>query len=118
MEILYPYPTKPDGKLFPGITKAISNAAKTREEAINYVAAHEACHHVHRYGGLRAKKIIDESFANTGRNPITIRANRDAREYWAETYTAYIYHPNLLKSYDEVGYKMIQDVMSEWGVKK
>lgn len=103
-------------KLKPGESFSISKTAKTELEAIQSTLLHELGHHVQGRGSnATIDAIVEKAFAESP-SAITKYGNTEPLEYFAESFAAYYRAPYALKKHDQIGYRMVEDVLRERGI--
>jgi len=91
-----------------GTAHAVSDSAPTALQAAQRSLVHEVCHHVIEAERQKLEHELLAAFL-VGR-PITRIAQDNWREYFCETYTAFVFHRTALKDYDPSGYATIMRV--------
>lgn len=124
-----------------GETWGVSNKAEDAQDATRDVFVHELGHHLHLWGllrgaaptelGSKVDKTIRDAFrsldvgpkekarilSKTAPNPAISRyAISNHYEYFAESFSAYVRHHDVLKAHDAIGYKMVRDVLKLLGI--
>jgi SPP1 gp7 family putative phage head morphogenesis protein len=106
------------GKFRPGKSWSVANAQATAEAAATASLTHELAHRImHLAKGSEVALEIAKAFANGKGKYITNYAKTNSQEYFAETYSAYRYHPEALRKFDPVGYQMVVNVLQLLGYK-
>jgi hypothetical protein len=96
------------GSVFePGKVKTISSAAQTRDEALARSLLHEVAHCLKFTSlvGTDLESLLRDTFK--AGNPISERASRDWKEYFAECFCAHHFHKTAFQAHDPLGYDMI-----------
>ena len=96
----------------PGSSWSVSYSGATREEAVERTFVHELGHHLHLTAGMDVvgvERAVHDGFLQ--RKPITEYAGQDHAEYFAESFAAYRYHPNELRTHDPAGFAMVERVL-------
>jgi SPP1 gp7 family putative phage head morphogenesis protein len=96
-------------ELKPGETFGVALTARNRKEHLKMVFVHELGHHVLNVVGKAGWEIIDNALAERRRHISLYASTRD--DYFSESLVAFVYHPDVLMSYDRVGYDMVQEVL-------
>jgi hypothetical protein len=107
------------GKFRPGKSWSVANAQATQTEAATASLTHEIAHRIqHQAKGSAVNLEIAKAFRNGKAvgNPITEYAATNSQEYFAETYSAYRYHPDALLRHDPLGYQMVVNVLRLLGL--
>jgi len=96
----------------------VAEGAKTPLEAAKRTVIHEIGHWFHYSGGEKVTKLIkgswdtfDDTFQEGKAKPITRYAETTPHEYFAESFSAYVFEREALKAFDPIGYKMVEDVL-------
>ena len=87
---------------------------------------HELGHHIHLHDqpvrGGRASQLSQRVDAIVGvafvrsRGPITMYGQQSAREFFAESFAAYMFERAALQQHDPVAFKMVVDVLAARGL--
>ena len=98
----------------------VAARAKTEREFREKVWVHEFGHHVHRGSrdaldrqttSVRVNDTINAAFERRPAAPFTGYSDVSAAEYFAESFSASVYHPDEFKAWDPSGHKMVEDVL-------
>lgn len=100
----------------PGKVWSVSQAGKDRIDAIRRTFVHELGHHVHFSAGTDIDRRIREAFLDPDSKPLTQYAGANRREYWAESFAAWVFHRGELRRRDPVGYRMVREVLASQGI--
>lgn len=95
----------------------VANFAQTRAEVIEMTMTHETGHHVHMSGPLRADFIVRSEFERAGKDFVSVYANENHLEYFAEAYTAYHHLGPAWRSAHPGATRMIEAVLEIRGLK-
>jgi SPP1 gp7 family putative phage head morphogenesis protein len=106
--------------LVPGETFTISRCAKTETERVARTFTHETGHFIHMHDfDPKVDAVVKKAWLDPGRKPLTRYASEyDPREYFAESFSAYTFHREVLKEHDPVGFTMVEDVLRLRGILK
>ena len=96
----------------PGKSFSIASATGDKLESMRRSLLQETAHHMQEVGGKAVSDIARAAFNNAARRPITRYAERPWFEYLAESWSACNVEREALRSYDPVGYKMVEDVLA------
>ncbi len=104
-------------KFVAGKSWSISKCAKTANLAQQRTFVHELGHHLGftLMKGAAGRRVIEAAWSNPRRKPITEYAWRDEHEYVAECFAAYVYHRARLKTFDPVGFAMVEELVRMGG---
>lgn len=95
--------------------------AETVNDQFGAILTHEWGHAVHMHPDGEQLAAIDHNiraaFRAPDREQISEYANADHREYFAESYTAYVYHKAELRRDAPKAYRMVELVLSLRGIK-
>jgi hypothetical protein len=105
----------------PGVW-SVSKTGKSQREAITRTFVHEMAHHIHLHdwatGGqafFGVDALVRSAFVRT-KGPLTQYGQSSPAEYFAESFAAYVFHPELLKNTDLNGFDMVEDVLALRGI--
>ena len=106
----------------PGKTWSISVAGASRTDAVFRTLVHELGHHVHLHDAsaraadfLAVDGDIRAAFANRTAQ-ISNYARADAREYWAESFGAYVFERAALLAHDPAAHALVERVLARRGI--
>jgi hypothetical protein len=99
-----------------GYTSKISATGITPFEAVCRTLVHEIGHHLHRTLRLADPSRFVQSLQAPRQNAASAYGKTDRLEYFAETFSAYVFYPTELIFYDESGYKMMKSVLDSLGI--
>ena len=95
----------------PGITINMSAATPDKMESMRRALLQETAHHMEGFGG--AHPLMRRGFENPNKRPITqYAADAGWREYFAESFVAYVVDPRALENYDPAGSMMVKAILS------
>lgn len=94
----------------------VHNAAATEAEQLQRFLIHEVGHHLHRRGGPIVDRVIQQAFTRNGHGAITQYGRDLAGEYFAECHSAFVFHRDVLRRLDPVGYDMVMQVRGLLGI--
>jgi hypothetical protein len=107
--------------LLPGSSWSVSNVGSSKRNAMTRTFVHELAHHVHHFdwngvtpatqAALQVNAVILAAFART-KGPLTMYGLNNAKEYFAESFAAYVFERAALQLHDPVGMKMVEDVLA------
>jgi hypothetical protein len=110
-------PPESYGKEFhPGVLKSVSEAGRTLTEAIERSLYHELGHHVLYAAGPGAERQLKNLFRSGRATPVSIRARKDAVEYFSESFSAYRFEDSFADR-DPEGYHMVEAILGLVGKK-
>jgi hypothetical protein len=99
-----------------GQVGSVSTVAKSVPDAIQRTLVHELGHHVHRTLGAIDSGQFGTTLRMVRTNAVSNYAKIDALEYFAESFSAYVFHRTELIFYDEFGYGMIERALKCLGL--
>jgi hypothetical protein len=100
----------------PGKSWSISYSGKDRIDAIRRTFVHELGHHVHITAGTAADVVVQKAFFDGKSKPITEYGGTNRKDYFAESFAAYVFHRGALRKHDPVGYRMVREVLALQGI--
>jgi hypothetical protein len=105
------------GKEFdPQKIKSVSEAGRTLAEAMQRSLYHELGHHVLRAAGPGAEQQIKKLLRSGRATPVSIRAGKDAMEFFSESFSAYRFEDSFADR-DPEGYHMVEAILGLVGKK-
>ena len=103
-------------EFYPQEIKSVSEAGRTLGEAMQRSLYHELGHHVLRAAGPGAEQQIKKLLRSGRATPVSIRARKDAVEYFSESFSAYRFEDSFADR-DPEGYHMAEAILGLVGNK-
>jgi SPP1 gp7 family putative phage head morphogenesis protein len=103
---------------FSATSRYVDHGASSASEAIERIAVHELGHAVHAHLSERHLEQIEDLFAAAMQSNSTVSqyAKTEVREYFAESFAAYLFEPNALASVDPQIYDLLRTIMESEGL--
>lgn len=107
--------------LLPGSSWSVSSVGTGKRNAMIRTFVHELGHHVQLFdwkvatpgtpAAVRVNAVILAAFSRT-KGPLTMYGLHNSKEYFAESFAAYVFERAALQLHDPVGLKMVEDVLA------
>ena len=96
-------------RLRPARTQALFRTGRSNQQALQMMFMHETGHHLlERFPEIL--RLAEAGHSETG-VPITVlAASGGPREYFSESLAAFLFHGNVLREVDPIGYAMVEDM--------
>jgi hypothetical protein len=97
----------------PGKNRVVSNAARNETEAIQRNLVHEIGHLLLESGPRHARHYVNGVYRRFRSKAVSQYAKKNSLEFFAESWTAYQFEPDALRTHSHEVYAMVEYVLKE-----